>query len=132
MVNIFIGLISGICTGLGLGGGSMLILLLVLILSFDQHVAQATNIICFIPSAIISIFLNTKNKNINFKIAFPIIVFGIIGSVIGANISSKLDVFYLRKLFGLFLILISLNEFYSLIRKYINNRKRHTIYINKN
>lgn len=132
MVNILIGLISGICTGLGLGGGSMLILLLVLILNFDQHIAQATNIICFIPSAIISILLNAKSKNINFKMACPIIFFGIIGSIIGASISSKLNVFYLKKLFGIFLILISLNEFYSLISKYIKNRKRHNIYINKN
>lgn len=124
MTSILLGFVSGVCTGLGLGGGSILILLLVLILNFDQHIAQATNIICFIPSAIIAILVNIKNKNINFKLAFPIIFFGIIGSVIGASISSKLDVIYLKKLFGIFLIFISLNEFYSIIKQYIKNKNK--------
>lgn len=114
MTAVIIGLASGICTGMGLGGGSVLILLLDLFLNFDQHIAQATNILCFVPSAIISIIVSMKNKNIKFKIALPIIVWGIIGSIIGATISSKLNVEYLRKLFGIFLIGISLNEFYSI------------------
>lgn len=125
MLNVLIGFISGICTGLGLGGGATLILLLDLFLNFDQHIAQATNIVCFIPSAIISLFINIKNKNIIFNLSIPIIIFGILGSIIGATISSKLDVQYLKKLFGVFLILIALNEFYSLIKEYIKNRKSH-------
>lgn len=124
MLPVLLGLISGTCTGLGLGGGSILILLLVLVLNFDQHIAQATNIICFTPSAIISILVNIKNKNINFKLAYPIIFLGIIGSVIGASISSKLNVIYLKKLFGIFLILISLNEFYSIIKQYIKSKNK--------
>lgn len=118
--------------GLDSDGGSTLVLLLDLFLNFDQHIAQATNLICFIPAAIISVFFNIKAKNINYKLAFPIIVFGIIGSIIGSSISSRLDVIHLKKMFGIFLILIALNEFYLLIREYIKNRKSHTIYINKN
>lgn len=121
MTAIIIGLISGVCTGMGLGGGSVLILLLDLFLNFDQHIAQATNILCFVPSAIISILVSMKNKNIKFKIALPIIIWGVIGSIIGATISSKLNVLNLRKLFGIFLIGISLNEFYSIKKKNINS-----------
>ena len=66
MIAVIIGLASGICTGMGLGGGSVLILLLDLFLNFDQHIAQATNILCFVPSAIISILVSMKNKNIKF------------------------------------------------------------------
>lgn len=124
MGTIIIGFISGICTGLGVGGGSMLILLLDLFFNFDQHIAQATNIICFVPSAIISIMVSIKNKNIKFKIAFPIIAWGVIGSIIGAAISSKLNVIYLKKIFGIFLIGISLNEFYSIYSKYIKSKNK--------
>lgn len=127
MFNIIIGIIAGICTGLGLGGSSVLILLLVLILNFDQRMAQATNIICFVPSALISILMNIKHKNIRFKLAFPIILFGIIGSIIGAGFSSRLDVLKLKKLFGIFLLLIALNEFYSLYKQYRIRKKRNTI-----
>lgn len=127
MFNIIIGIIAGICTGLGLGGSSVLILLLVLILNFNQRMAQATNIICFVPSALISILMNIKHKNIRFKLAFPIILFGIIGSIIGAGFSSRLDVLKLKKLFGIFLLLIALNEFYSLYKQYRIRKKRNTI-----
>lgn len=110
------GFVSGICTGLGFGGGSVLILILTTISHIDQHVAQATNIVFFISSAIISIIINIKNKNIKFKTSYIIIISGIIGALIGATLSSKLNVFILRKLFGFFLICISITGFYSLIK----------------
>ena len=128
MIIITIGFIAGICTGLGLGGGSVLILLLDLVLNFNQHTAQATNLICFIPSSIIAICVNIKNKNIDFKIAFQIIILGIIGASIGALISSKLNVIYLKKLFGIFLICISIHEFYLITKSYIKRKTRHTKY----
>lgn len=45
MVETLIGLVSGIITGTGMGGGTILILLLTLINGVDQHKAQATNLI---------------------------------------------------------------------------------------
>ena len=126
MIKIIAGLISGICTGLGLGGGSVLILILTLFLSIDQRIAQATNIICFIPSSIIAIITNIKNKNINFKLAFKILFFGIIGSSIGSIISSNLNINILKKVFAVFLIIIGFNEFLSFIKMYIKDKKGDT------
>ena len=67
MLEIIIGILAGIFTGLGLGGGSVLILFLTLFLNLEQHIAQATNLLFFIPSALVCIILNTKRKLINFK-----------------------------------------------------------------
>ncbi len=41
MLEILIGLISGIVTGIGMGGGTILILLLSVIWDYDQHIAQS-------------------------------------------------------------------------------------------
>lgn len=123
-MEIIMGVIAGICTGLGLGGSSVLILLLTLFMNFEQHVAQATNLICFIPSAIVSIIVNTKNKNINFKNAIPFCICGVIGSVIGATISGKMNVVTLRKFFGIFLFFICLYEIHSYYILYIKNKKK--------
>jgi len=69
--------------------------------------------------------VNLKNKNIEYKTAYIIIVSGIIGAVIGAKISVKLNVYELRKFFGYFLIIIAINEIYSLIKKCVDsNRKK--------
>ena len=123
-MEIVMGILAGICTGLGLGGSSVLILLLTLFLNFEQHVAQATNLICFIPSAIISIIINTKKKNINFKNAIPFCVCGVIGSVFGSIVSGKMNVVTLRKFFGIFLFFICIYEIYSYYMLYIKNKKK--------
>ena len=47
MVEIIIGFISGIVSGTGMGGGTILIVLLTFILGIEQHIAQATNLIFF-------------------------------------------------------------------------------------
>ena len=45
MLEVLIGLISGIISGTGMGGGTILILLLSIIMGLDQHVSQATNLV---------------------------------------------------------------------------------------
>lgn len=93
-------------------------------MNLEQHVAQATNLLCFIPSAIVSIILNVKRKNINFKNAFFLIIFGLIGCIIGAIISKKMNVATLRKFFGFFLLFISVYEIHSYYILYIKNKKK--------
>ena len=116
MGEIIIGLISGIVSGTGMGGGTILIFLLTSICGLEQHIAQATNLIFFIPTSIVAIIVNLKNKNINIKLGVLISLFGILGAIIGANISLKLNVNILKKCFGTFLAIIALNETYSIIK----------------
>lgn len=122
MLEVLIGFIAGIVSGLGMGGGTVLILFLSLFLDVEQHIAQATNVIFFIPAAISAIAVGLKNKNINLKIGIPICLWGIVGAFIGAYISAKMDVNMLRKSFGIFLILIAIYQTYE----YIKEKKRHT------
>ena len=121
MLEIFIGVISGIVGGLGMGGGTVLILFLSLFLNVEQHVAQSTNIIFFVPTAISAIGVNLKHKNIDLKIAIPICLWGILGAFVGAGISMKMNMNMLRKCFGIFLILIAIYQTYE----YIKDKKRH-------
>lgn len=108
-----------------MGGGTILILLLSIFMNLDQHVAQATNLIFFIPTAITSVIIGIKNKNINVKEALVIVVSGIIGAIISANISSNLNVNLLRKMFGACLLIIAIYEIYSWFNMYIKNKKGH-------
>ena len=121
MIEIFIGIVAGIVGGLGMGGGTVLILFLSLFLGIEQHIAQATNIIFFIPTEITAIIVNLKNKNINLKVAAPICLWGILGAFIGSYISIKMNMIILRKCFGVFLIVIAIYQTYA----YIKDEKRH-------
>lgn len=69
MINILIGAISGLVSGMGMGGGTILILCLSLFMGVDQHVAQGANLIFFIPTSIVAIITNIKQKLIKWKTA---------------------------------------------------------------
>ncbi len=124
MAETLIGIISGIVSGTGMGGGTILIFFLTFMLGIDQHVAQATNLIFFIPTSIVAIVVNFKNKNIDLKLAIIITIFGILGAIIGANISIHVDVKILKKCFGIFLAIIAINEIYSITKKYKKSKKK--------
>ena len=116
MTEILIGLVSGIVSGTGMGGGTILIFLLTFMCGLEQHVSQATNLIFFIPTSIVAIIVNIKNKNIDLKLATIISIFGILGAIIGANLSIHTDVKMLRKCFGIFLAIIAIHEIYTIIK----------------
>ena len=125
MKEIIIGLISGIVGGLGMGGGTVLILLLSMFANIEQHIAQGTNVIFFVPTAIAAIFVFIKNKNIKFKVGIPVCLWGLLGAFIGASISSNMEVGILRKCFGIFLIITAIYQTYSLYKRYRNEKNRN-------
>lgn len=62
--------------------------------------------------------MNVKNKNVNLKLGLIIAVYGILGAIVGANLSMHLDMKSLRKYFGIFLLVVSVHEIYSIIKQY--------------
>lgn len=124
MKEILIGLVAGTVSGTGMGGGTVLILLLTALNGIEQHIAQATNLVFFIPTSISAIITNWKYKLIDKKLALTISIFGVIGAAIGAIVSSKTNVENLKKYFGIFLALIAIWEIYSYFKQYIFKEKR--------
>lgn len=127
MLNILTGIIAGVVSGLGIGGGTVLILVLTLFLGIEQHEAQAANLIFFIPTSVMAIIVNIKNKLVDKKTVFTVSSLGIIGAIVGAIIANKTDVKILRKFFGLFLAIIAIYEIYSYFKEYIKENKRDNI-----
>lgn len=127
MIEILIGVISGMVTAIGMGGGTVLILLLTLFLAIPQHVAQATNLLFFVPTAITAIVLNLKEKNIELKVGITIIIFGIMGAITGSVLANKMDVRNLRKLFGIFLLCVAIHEIYNFYKLYIKEKNTNNI-----
>ena len=122
MLEIVTGTISGIISGIGMGGGTILIVLLVYALGINQHVAKASNLIFFIPTAIISVIINIKQKLLDLKTGIIVGVSGILGAIIGALISKNINDNLLKKIFGIFLAIIVIHEIYSYIKLYIKQK----------
>ncbi len=118
MWEFITGLISGTVSGTGMGGGTILILVLSIFLGVEQHIAQATNLVFFVPTSISAIIISIKSKLIEWKIGIVVAITGIIGAIIGANISAKIEVKSLKRYFGIFLAGIVIYEIYSMIKEY--------------
>ncbi len=131
MKEVLIGLVAGIVSGTGMGGGTVLILLLTALCGTEQHIAQATNLIFFIPTSIVAIITNWKHKFIDKKLALSISIWGTIGAALGAIVSTKTNVDFLRKYFGIFLAIIAIWEIYSYFKQYIFKEKRENNNINE-
>lgn len=121
-MEILIGMISGIITSIGMGGGTVLILLLTLFLKIPQNIAQATNLIFFIPTAITAIILNLKEKNIEIKVGKTVVFWGIIGAIFGSILANKINVRNLRKIFGIFLLGVAIYEICNFFKLYIKEK----------
>ena len=61
MVEVVIGIVSGMVAALGMGGGTILILLLGIFTNLNQHIIQGSNLIFFIPTSIVAIIMNINN-----------------------------------------------------------------------
>lgn len=114
MLLFIIGLFSGVIGGMGIGGGTLLIPALVFIIGTSQHIAQGVNLASFIPTSLTAIYVHSKNKRIQFKIAFHLILTGVFGAILGSIIASYMSASLLRKLFGGFLLIMGV---YELFRK---------------
>jgi len=110
MILSLIGFLSGIVSGMGIGGGTILIPALILFTDISQHSAQSVNLAAFLPTAIIAIVVHSRNKSIRYKLAVYLVLSGILGAVIGSRLAICLSSGHLRRLFGVFLLLISIYE----------------------
>ena len=122
MLEIVIGILSGIISAMGMGGGTILILLLVYTMQIEQHVAQASNLIFFIPTAIIAIIINREQNLLDLKTGLIVGGTGIVGAVIGSIISKNINDNILKKIFGIFLAIIVIYEIFSYIKLYIKKK----------
>lgn len=110
MKLFFIGLLSGIISGMGIGGGTILIPGLIIFSNLNQHQAQGINLAVFIPIATVALITHYRKNNIDIKTAMPILVTGIIGAFIGSSMAMKMTPSFLRKIFSAFLFIMGTYE----------------------
>ena len=104
------GFCSGIISGMGIGGGTILIPALLFLTGIDQQQVQGVNLIYFIPTAVTALFTHQKKGNLCWDIAKPLMLMGLAGAAAGAFLAVSLESELLRKLFGGFLFLMGLSE----------------------
>ncbi|MEE1013036.1 MAG: sulfite exporter TauE/SafE family protein [Clostridia bacterium] len=123
MTNIIVGFFSGIISGMGIGGGAILIPALILLQGIGQQVAQGINLLYFLPTAIVSLIVHIKNKNVELKTALILGISGVLGAIGGSLLAVRMSGGLLGRLFGIFLFLIGVYEVYKGIKMRKDDRK---------
>ncbi|MEG1705706.1 MAG: TSUP family transporter [Clostridia bacterium] len=110
---IIISIISGIISGMGIGGGSIFVMLMTIFNILDHKTSMAYNLIMFIIVGISASINNIKNKKFDKKIFFKIIIFCIIGSFIGVYFTKQVSEESLKVFFYVFILIIGIYEIIS-------------------
>ncbi len=110
----FIGALGGVFGGMGMGGGTLLIPLITMILGIEQKQAQLINLVSFAVMAVFVLILHLKNKLVNIRVGVVFAVFGIVSAAFMAFVARGIDNKVLKILFGVFLIILSIVEFFKL------------------
>ena len=116
--SVAAGLLCGIISGFGIGGGSLLMVWMVAVAGLDQRMAQGINLLYFIPTSLGALYFHIKNKMICWNIVIPAAICGCITAICSAWVANTIDVSLLRKLFGVFLCFIGIKEFFTKPKKH--------------
>lgn len=122
MLVYLIGLLMGILSGLAIGGGTLLVPALVIFMEVSQHTAQGVCLAAFIPTAAVAVITHYRQRNVNIRLALCLIVGSLVGAVIGATLANLTSAELLRKIFGVFLLVMGLYELFGKAKVRRNNK----------
>lgn len=108
---ILLGIVAGVASGLlGLGGGFILVPAFIYLFGLSQHEAQGTTLALMVPPVgLLAAWSYYKEGNANLAIATCVCIGFFFGGLAGAKIASAVPDEILRKMFGVALLIASLD-----------------------
>ena len=76
------GLVCGVLSGLGIGGGTLLMVWMTAICGLEQRTAQGINLLYFLPTAVCALIFHIKNRLIRWDIVLPAALAGAAASAL--------------------------------------------------
>ena len=113
LIPLLVGAATGVLSGFGVGGGTLLLVYMTTLAGLDQHLAQGINLLYFLPTAVCALIFHIKNRLIRWNIVLPAAIAGAATAVLTAWLAMRLDTGLLRKLFGGFLLLVGVRELFG-------------------
>ena len=110
MISLLVGASLGFLSGLGVGGGSLLILWLTLVQGMEPQAARSINLLFFIPCALIAAMIRIKQGSVPFRKILPAILGGAVAALCFSLLSTTINTDLLKKCFGILLIATGFRE----------------------
>ncbi len=109
-VCILAGMLLGFLSGLGVGGGSLLILWLTLALDTEPLIARAINLMFFITAAGSVCLLRWRRGRLQLRAILPAMLTGCLMAGLFSWVSASIDLALARKGFGILLLMTGVRE----------------------
>ena len=113
LVPLIAGAATGVLSGFGIGGGTLLLIYMTAFAGIPQTLAQGINLLYFLPAGLLALPAHVKNGYIEKPVLVPAIGAGLVCAALAAWVATALDVTLLRKCFGGFLVLIGVMELFG-------------------
>jgi len=110
VIPFIIGLGTGVLSGFGVGGGTLLLIVMTNFLGIEQLIAQGINLLYFIPAAATSLPSHVKNGFVDRQVLKWAVPAGLLTSALAAWLATGMEVELLRKIFGVFLLVVGVSE----------------------
>ena len=110
VVTLLVGTALGFLTGLGVGGGSLLMVWLTAVLGVEAATARSINLLFFLPGAAVAIFFRKRQGKIQWRNILPPALAGCIAAAVCSSFSTAVENSWLQKIFGGILIIAGLRE----------------------
>ncbi|MCW3083245.1 MAG: sulfite exporter TauE/SafE family protein [Bacteroidetes bacterium] len=109
VILLCIGLMAGILSGLvGVGGGIIIVPALIYFMNMSQTEAQGTSLaVLLLPVGIFAVLTYYKAGLVDVKTTMIIASTFLIGGFIGSKIAISIDQNMVKKIFGIFLLLVA-------------------------
>lgn len=117
VVAALIGAVTGVLSGFGIGGGSLLMLYLTLVCGLPQFQAGGINLLYFIACAPAALVSHIRGGLVEGRGALFAGALGVPAAVACSFAAAQLDISLLRRLFGVLLLYIGIKELLSKEKK---------------
>lgn len=112
MIPVLAGAVTGVLSGFGIGGGTLLLIYMTAFAGLAQNLAQGINLLYFLPTAATALPTHLKNGYLSWKAALPAIAAGLVGTGLAAWAATAINVELLHRCFGGFLLCIGISELF--------------------
>ena len=109
-VAVFAGAFFGFLSGIGVGGGSLLMVWLTVIEGLQPYAARCINLMVFIPCALCASLLRLKQGALPGKKVTAPMILGAVTAGIVSYISAGIDTEWLKRIFGILLLFTGIRE----------------------
>lgn len=110
LVPLLAGAVTGVLSGYGVGGGSLLLVWMTTFAGLDQRLAQGINLLYFLPTAAAALPTHFKNGQVEKSALAPAILAGLAAAALGAWAATAMDLSLLKKCFGVFLLVVGVKQ----------------------